>query len=436
MHLGISFNRAAPSTPTAPTVLRAPQISGGDIVGNVWTVSGGEFTGSPTLTYQWRNESGNISGATAATRTIVAGDVDQFRYCRVTATNAQGSVTVDTPKRLACKAPVNTFYVRKTGNDSTGDGSTGSPWLTVTHALANRWYDAGGETIIVGPGVYAERFAPYNDSATGYVTIKAEDPADKPIFDGTGLAAGDSIAPIYGRRIRLESLAFRDSASSGISLYAETSGDSGDLIQIIDCDVDNVEQSGIILFAESTDRGAISRNVVRGCTVSNFALNNSARSAGSGWARGIAIDNAVNCVVESNKVHSGYGEGLGCLGSTGCEYTHNTVYDAYSVGIYTDNVSDFVATDNRVFATDSAYYRDFPTAGTLFEPAIPFMAGIEDFPPLIYPDNFTVQRNFFAPAIAPYVGQFDNGIGEDFTNSTLTPNTLAAVGTHNPAWVL
>lgn len=56
-----------------------------------------------------------------------------------------------------------TYYVRKTGNDDTGDGSTESPWLTISKALASAGF--GGHTILVGDGTYAE------NSGDGYWTI-------------------------------------------------------------------------------------------------------------------------------------------------------------------------------------------------------------------------------------------------------------------------
>jgi parallel beta-helix repeat protein len=47
------------------------------------------------------------------------------------------------------------YYVRKTGNDTTGDGSTGNPWLTIDKAYRTVSI-GGGHTINVGDGTYAE----------------------------------------------------------------------------------------------------------------------------------------------------------------------------------------------------------------------------------------------------------------------------------------
>lgn len=56
-----------------------------------------------------------------------------------------------------------TYYVRKDGNDTTGDGSTGSPWLTISKAILTADL-TGPHTINVGAGTYQE-----STSGTGYL---------------------------------------------------------------------------------------------------------------------------------------------------------------------------------------------------------------------------------------------------------------------------
>ncbi len=65
-----------------------------------------------------------------------------------------------------------TYYVSLTGSDSTGDGSSGTPWRTITYAV-NHIPAAGGDTILVRDGVYNE--SSYVSRAfNNWVTIKAE----------------------------------------------------------------------------------------------------------------------------------------------------------------------------------------------------------------------------------------------------------------------
>lgn len=46
-----------------------------------------------------------------------------------------------------------TYFVRKDGNDTTGDGSTGTPWLTLSKAIASV---SAGSIVKIGAGTYAE----------------------------------------------------------------------------------------------------------------------------------------------------------------------------------------------------------------------------------------------------------------------------------------
>jgi hypothetical protein len=66
----------------------------------------------------------------------------------------------------------NTFYVSTAGNDSTGDGSNGNPWATITNALDNV---PDGSLILVKSGVYNGRIRIRGTFPSG-VTVRAEVP--------------------------------------------------------------------------------------------------------------------------------------------------------------------------------------------------------------------------------------------------------------------
>lgn len=69
-----------------------------------------------------------------------------------------------------------TYHVTKTGNDSTGDGSVGSPWLTV-----QKGFDSvnPGDTLLIGAGYYDETATTGEDLATNESPVTV---------DGQGLA--------------------------------------------------------------------------------------------------------------------------------------------------------------------------------------------------------------------------------------------------------
>ncbi len=96
-----------------------------------------------------------------------------------------------------------TFYVATTGSDLTGDGSSGSPWATITHALDNVPDDS---LILVRPGTYNGRVRLRGSFANG-VTVRAEVPYQARLrHDATVVTC------FYGQGITLEGF---DIAHSG-----------------------------------------------------------------------------------------------------------------------------------------------------------------------------------------------------------------------------
>lgn len=81
-----------------PGVIDIPHASANaspPVVGTVCSCTQGNWEGVPTSkTYQWTRDGTNITGATAATYTLVSADTGGHQIrCVVTATNAQGSTT-------------------------------------------------------------------------------------------------------------------------------------------------------------------------------------------------------------------------------------------------------------------------------------------------------------------------------------------------------
>ena len=80
-----------------PTALVNPVASGTPEVDQVLSTTDGTWQGLPeiTITYQWRRDTVNISGATSNTYTLVSADLNALVDCQVTATNSIRSVSVD-----------------------------------------------------------------------------------------------------------------------------------------------------------------------------------------------------------------------------------------------------------------------------------------------------------------------------------------------------
>jgi len=147
-------NGASTSAPISP-VVGAPALIGSDYpqlsgdlttVGNVISVNSGTWSGSPTITYAWQRCGANllgcstIAGATSASYTLQAADLGHFVAAQVTATNANGSVTLTAYSNWAVGTPevVGSDYPHLSG-DLTSAGNvlsvtsgtwTGSPTIT------------------------------------------------------------------------------------------------------------------------------------------------------------------------------------------------------------------------------------------------------------------------------------------------------------------
>lgn len=106
-----------------------------------------------------------------------------------------------------------TYYVRKTGNDSTGDGSTALPWLTINKAITTA-SSAGGHVIIVGDGTYEETsgsgYLYITKAFTAAVTIRSESAsAAAVVIKGTsGTSYNVLYQPASGAGIVFEDLTF------------------------------------------------------------------------------------------------------------------------------------------------------------------------------------------------------------------------------------
>jgi VCBS repeat-containing protein len=103
---------------------------------------------------------------------------------RVTYTDAdggsgtvQGTVTTlnDTPPSTG-----STYYVAKTGSDTTGNGSEATPWLTIGKAASSV---AAGATVNIKPGTYSEQVVmSKSGTVNNYITFKSYDSSNKAII--------------------------------------------------------------------------------------------------------------------------------------------------------------------------------------------------------------------------------------------------------------
>jgi VCBS repeat-containing protein len=90
---------------------------------------------------------------------------------------AQGTVTTlnDNPPSTG-----STYYVAKTGSDTTGNGSEATPWLTIGKAASSV---AAGATVNIKPGTYSEQVVmSKSGTVNNYITFKSYDSSNKAII--------------------------------------------------------------------------------------------------------------------------------------------------------------------------------------------------------------------------------------------------------------
>ena len=156
----------APPPPPSNTAL--PVVTGTTTQGQTLSTSNGSWSGSPTsYSYRWRqcdsagNNCTNISGATATTYTLAAGDVGHTIKSVVSATNAGGSGSATSAQTAAVTSnipapPANSTLPAISGTVAQGQALTTSngSWTNNPSSFAYKWEDCNSSgascTIISG----------------------------------------------------------------------------------------------------------------------------------------------------------------------------------------------------------------------------------------------------------------------------------------------
>ena len=128
-HMGVIYVSQA-FADFAPVNVSAPVVTGNGTPGQTLTSGTGAWSAQPaaTYTYQWKVDGVNISGQTANTYVVQAGDVDKTITCAVTATNTIGSATATSNGILITtdvgQPPVNTVAPTISGTATVGSTLT------------------------------------------------------------------------------------------------------------------------------------------------------------------------------------------------------------------------------------------------------------------------------------------------------------------------
>jgi hypothetical protein len=138
----------------APTNIVPPVITGSAAVGSTLTNVPGTWTGSPTVTRQWKADGVNISGATALTLLLLHAQASRVITVTETATNAVGSLSVTSlPTASVTEVPSPITAPSINGVPTEGNNLTvvpgtwnGAPAPTLTYL----WLSNGSSTGVGG----------------------------------------------------------------------------------------------------------------------------------------------------------------------------------------------------------------------------------------------------------------------------------------------
>ncbi|HEY0159188.1 MAG TPA: right-handed parallel beta-helix repeat-containing protein [Thermoanaerobaculia bacterium] len=253
-----------------------------------------------------------------------------------------------------------TWYVAPpaSGGSNTNPGTLASPFATITKGVS--MLTAAGDTLYVRAGTYNERVTIWNKYATDANPIRVQAYNDEAaIIDVAGLG-GTTAAVAIGESsgIRFDDFEVRNSPEAGIRVY------NAQYVRVRWNYVHDNQAFGIVATSSSSSaRGTTHHIIIEGNEVRRSVLNNSARTASSGWTQGIGTYRIDEVDILKNYVSENYGEGIDCVLTDGCRIVENTVYDNYGVNIYLDNATDAVVNRNFCMAGRVSNHTDYQRSG-------------------------------------------------------------------------
>lgn len=203
-------------------------------------------------------------------------------------TVALGMVT----RPASASAAGTTYYVAKSGSDTSGNGSAASPWATIQKAIGSV---SGGDTVHVGPGTYA------GGLDIGYAKSGTASAPTRFIADGDVIVSGGTNGVILG----------------------------GNYLVLQGFKITGFTNDGVYLY------GSVDHDQVIGCTV--YAGGTDANSQA-----GIHSNGSSYCTLQGNTIHDVTGAGIHGYAAKGMTISGNTVFSCAEDGILISGVDNVV----------------------------------------------------------------------------------------------
>lgn len=254
-----------------------------------------------------------------------------------------------------------TFHVKTTGNDTTGDGSEGNPWLTINKGLTTM---AASDTLTIWAGTYAERMSSsaMKAGSSGNPTIIKRNASDTVWL--IPAAASDNVVTFGSgdSYIRLDGLSLSATNVTG-GQNAVKITDGANNIEIINCpQIGHVmDGHGILISEGSGGTGGIllSNNVVSDIRYISGSDNHIVYVSGL----------VTNVTIKNNALHTGSmanSHVVHCFGGqySDVEVSGNTIHSAQrGIGFYTATNSSSLAYNNVIYSNVNGIRITFNAGG-------------------------------------------------------------------------
>jgi len=236
------------------------------------------------------------------------------------------------------------FYISTAGNDTTGTGSSSSPWRTFSHGLSSM---SSGDTLYAYGGTYDERVIvqPALNGTAENPTIITSVPGQTAIIRYDTFI--NQAMLIYADYLHLNNIEINGNPSeitddTHCLLIVPKYNDPSNLIGV---EIDNVTVHNCtghgIAIAGNDDTGTYysASGTVQNSSIYDSALSNTNGAKGSsGWSSGLKVGRkGVNILFQNNEVYDNWGEGIAVTMGENVEILNNTVYNNFGVNIYIDN---------------------------------------------------------------------------------------------------
>lgn len=272
---------------------------------------------------------------------------------------------------------MSTYYVATTGNDSTGDGSIGTPWRTIQKGCDNL---SAGDTLYIRAGTYHEQVNMERSGTSGSrITIKAYT-GETVVLDGqytlptgtynaffannsdntkigpdTWRLDGDKgqinyefafrrLFTVNANYVTVEDIRIIRPRGHAIGSTIATTGNTVRNVQMWDC-----RHIAMYFYWGTTDLTVEDCDVRRAMNFAQFG-----RPGGKlNWGAAIQDSGNVNSTYTRCTVHDSWGEGI-ILGRSGCTLEDCIVSNTYSTAIYAEKANNCTVRRCMVYQTDDS----------------------------------------------------------------------------------